>query len=90
MRIIGEIPHPTYKITVFSMNDKLSIQVEDSLLTQTYRFRDGTGVGSLEDVRLFMNNQFMESVDEAFIKMRKGYIEQLRDIDSEDEMLDLF
>lgn len=89
MRIIGEIPHPQYKITVFSMNERLSFQIEDSLLTQTYRFRDGSGVGNLNDVKLFLNATFLEDVDNAFLKMRKGYIEQLKEIENEDEMLDL-
>lgn len=51
MRIIGELPHPTMKITVFKMGDKLSIKFEKHLLEQIYKFREGSSsLETFEDV----------------------------------------
>ena len=34
MRIVGDIEHPHYKITVLQMNQRLSLQIEDGDLQQ--------------------------------------------------------
>ncbi len=60
MRIIGDIPHPFLKITVFKNEGKLSIKCEAGLLEQIYKFRDDERLQSFEDIQ--------KIVDEAFIK----------------------
>lgn len=37
MRIIGEIPHPHCKITLFAWNNRYLIKLERGLLEQTYK-----------------------------------------------------
>ena len=40
MRIIGNIDHPTLKITAFKHDGKLSVKFEVGLMEQTYKFRE--------------------------------------------------
>jgi hypothetical protein len=37
MRIVGEIPHPDCKITLFSWNNRYLIKLESGLLEQTFK-----------------------------------------------------
>ena len=60
MRIIGDIPHPIMKITVFKNDGKLSIKFESGLIEQIYKFRDDERLQTFEDIQ--------KVVDEAFIQ----------------------
>ncbi|NNF33140.1 MAG: hypothetical protein HKN68_03480 [Saprospiraceae bacterium] len=86
MRIIGEIEHPVYKITVFSMNNRLSVKIEDKLIEQVFKFRDGSGIDGVEDIKSFLNDDFMKSVDESFRQLSRARITSLMHTQaSEDE-----
>ena len=86
MRIIGEIEHPVYKITVFSMNNRLSVKIEDRLIEQIFKFRDGSGMDTLEDIKNFLNPDFLESVTESFKVLNSARIKSILNIqDAEDE-----
>ncbi|MCK6617699.1 MAG: hypothetical protein L6Q51_08640 [Cyclobacteriaceae bacterium] len=37
MRIVGEIPHPDCKITLYSWNNRYLVKLEKGLLEQTYK-----------------------------------------------------
>ena len=37
MRVVGEIPHPECKITIFSWNNRYLIKLELGLLEQTFK-----------------------------------------------------
>lgn len=77
MRIVGEIVHPSYKITIFKMNERLSVKIEDKLLEQIYKFRDGMGVYTPDDVEAFLTDGFMKEVDETFVRMRSSLLRGL-------------
>lgn len=62
MRIIGNIDHPVLKITVFKMENKISIKFESGLYEQTYKFRTGDGMETFEDVEKLVDSAFLERV----------------------------
>jgi len=74
MRIIGNIIHQRYKITILEMNQRLSLQIEDGDLQQTYRFR-GMDV---KDIHKMCSKAFLESVDGTFDLMRHTKKESLQ------------
>jgi hypothetical protein len=91
MRIIGEIPHPVYKISVFFASDRISIKFEDGLLEQIYKFRDGEGVHNLESAIHFVSDSFLKEVAHHFQLMKKAKYQNLQasgDI-NEDEFPDI-
>ncbi|MEM9822705.1 MAG: hypothetical protein AAF985_16605 [Bacteroidota bacterium] len=62
MRIIGHIEHPVLKITVFRMNERLSIKFESGLYEQTYKLRNVDEIDTLEDIRKLVDDIFLEKV----------------------------
>ena len=87
MRIIGEINHPIYKISVLKMNEKVTIQIEDRLVTQSFAFRDGSGIRDLESAEKLLTPDFMTKVDNRFQDMHKDYMNALQSV-YEDEVDD--
>jgi hypothetical protein len=59
MRIVGEIPHPSCKITIFAWNNRYLIKLEAGMLEQTYKINqfDVTSEADLQKI-----------VDEPFIR----------------------
>ena len=72
MRIIGSIEHSEYKITVFRMDNRLSIKLENASAEQTYKFRAGDGMESMEDVRRLIDPVFLEKADQVFQQMQEN------------------
>lgn len=62
MRIIGNIEHPILKITVFKMENRISVKFESGLYEQTYKFRSGEGIESLADVEKVVDATFQAQV----------------------------
>ncbi|MEM1319603.1 MAG: hypothetical protein AAGG75_05065 [Bacteroidota bacterium] len=62
MRIIGSIDHPVMKITVFKMDNKLSVKFETGLYEQIYKFRTGDSINTLEDMQQLVDEPFINSV----------------------------
>ena len=71
MRIIGYLEHPNLKITVFKMANKLSVKFENSLYEQTYKFRDGQGGETLEDVTTLVDEAFLAGVQTQLVAMHR-------------------
>jgi hypothetical protein len=71
MRIIGNIEHPVLKITVFKMENKISIKFESGLYEQTYKFRTGDGMETFEDVEKLVDSAFLERVGELLQTMHE-------------------
>lgn len=92
MRIVGELKHPVYKVTIFKMDTRYSVKFEDRDLEQTYKFREGAIVQSLEDIYGLLDKAFMESVDSSFEQMRNASVRVLalaqeRQLDEFDEII---
>jgi hypothetical protein len=86
MRIVGDIPHPHYKITVFEMNQRLSLQIEDGDLQQLYKFADGVA-DHYSDVVAMISDLFLTRVDNVFNHMKAAKLEAIKTQgqDSEDD-----
>lgn len=79
MRTIGFIEHPTNKITVLEHNNKITLQIESGLLSQSYTFRDGSPVSNFEAVQKFCTEDFLHKIDERFRAMNKDYFDQIKE-----------
>lgn len=69
MRIVDEIPHPQYKITVFSHNNRFSVQIESDLLTQLYKFRENEELMTGKEFRNLFNQPLIEQLTGEFHRM---------------------
>ncbi|HMP30253.1 MAG TPA: hypothetical protein PKD85_11675 [Saprospiraceae bacterium] len=74
MRIIGNIEHPFYKISVFKSGEKTIIQIEDGQFEQLYKFNDGEAVSDLTSATTFVSQSFLQNVDAIFNSMVKNKV----------------
>lgn len=74
MRIIAELPHPEFKITLFNMNQKYIVKFEQGQLEQSYKLSelDLTGGGANEIFQI-IDEEFMTTVSDRFRTMRTDF-----------------
>lgn len=91
MRIVGYIDHPRLKITVFQMDNRYSVKLETAHLEQTYKFRIGDRLETLEDVRQFVNPAFLAQVERQFQAMAKAQLIRLNELtaDADDDFAEI-
>ncbi|MCF8244431.1 MAG: hypothetical protein K9J37_00195 [Saprospiraceae bacterium] len=77
MRIIGNIDSPTLKVTVFKMDNKLSVKFETGLYEQTFKFRESNELNDFESVKKLVDERLKEEVMENFAKMHRSKNEAL-------------
>jgi hypothetical protein len=77
MRIIGEINHPTLKITVFKNEGKCSVKFEAGLLEQIYKFRDDERLQTFEDIQRLVDESFIQKVEEILRGMLDARLDML-------------
>jgi hypothetical protein len=58
MRIVKEIPHPRFKITVFSWNGKYLVKVEDAHLEQVYKIPE-TEIQAFDELENMLSTPFL-------------------------------
>jgi hypothetical protein len=69
MRIIGTIPHPLMKITVFTMNMKYSVKFEMGLMEQTFKIRESDNIRGLDDISRLIDDQLIDDALTLFTRM---------------------
>ena len=91
MRIVGEIPHPIIKITVFKNDGKFSMKCETGLLEQMYKFRDDERLQSFEDIQNIVDQTFIQKIEETMQVMyeakKEGMLRHLTPMEEEFEKI---
>lgn len=87
MRIIGYIPHNSFKITVFKDGGRVSVKFENGMYEQVYKFRDGSGVENLNEAAEFVDALFLVEVQKTFTFMHRSKMQTFgrREPGQEDE-----
>ena len=68
MRILGNIPHPDIRITVFSMNEKYVIKFEAGLMEQVFKI-DQSEIAGIEGIQKMLDQEFMQKILDRFNEM---------------------
>jgi hypothetical protein len=71
MRIIGEIPHPAVKITLFQWNNRYLIKLEAGLMEQTFKIPEWDVTGEQEVIRL-VDETFLAEAISRFTQMEQS------------------
>ena len=71
MRVIGEIPHPDCKITLFSWNNRYLIKMEYGLLEQTFKINQ-FDLASEAELSTIVNNTFIKESMSRFESMEQS------------------
>ena len=71
MRIIGHLEHPTLKITVFKMGERLSVKFENEGYEQTFKLGQDDRLATLADVQGWADASLLEQVQAGFQQMHR-------------------
>ncbi len=75
MRIIAELPHPEFKISILNMNNKFIVKIEQGNLEQSYKIADADLVEGVNSVFELLDEGFLKTVSARFTEMRKDFRE---------------
>lgn len=73
MRVIAELPHPEFKITIFSMNHKFIVKIEKGVLEQSYKLAEMDLTDGVNSVFEILDEDFLKGVSARFIDMGKDF-----------------
>ncbi len=71
MRVVGEIPHPEIKITIFHWNNRFLLKLEWGPFEQTYKV-DEYEFSSDEEVKTILTDEFLNEAGTRFQEMAKS------------------
>jgi hypothetical protein len=71
MRVVGEIPHPQCKITIFAWNNRYLIKLEQGLLEQTFKVNEYDVTSEAELYRV-VDEAFLEEAMQRFAGMSES------------------
>ncbi len=72
MRIIGDIPHPSLKISVFKSDNRISVKFENALYEQTFKFGTDDRVSNVETARQWTDAALLAEVQVNFQRMHQA------------------
>jgi len=75
MRVIAELPHPDFKVSIFSMNRKFIIKLEQGALEQTYKVAEADLMDGVNSVFELLDETFYQTAAARFVEMRKDWRE---------------
>jgi hypothetical protein len=75
MRIIAELPHPEFKISILNMNHKFIIKVEQGNLEQIFKVAEMDLIDGVNSVFELLDEEFLKTVAARFAEMRKDFKE---------------
>lgn len=75
MRVIAELPHPEFKITIFSMNQKFIVKIEKGILEQSYKLAEMDLTDGVNSVFEILDEEFFKGVAGRFNDMGKDFKE---------------
>ena len=75
MRIIAELPHPDFKISILNMNNKFIVKIEKGALEQTYKIPEADLTDGTNSIFELLDEAFLTTVTNRFAEMLKDYRE---------------
>ncbi len=72
MRLVSNIPHELYQISIFEWNNKYIIKIESGPYEQSYKL-DALEY-DISDIPSLLNEHFMKSVTQRFHQMHQDFM----------------
>ncbi|MBM3451845.1 MAG: hypothetical protein FJX84_01755 [Bacteroidetes bacterium] len=72
MRLIKEIPHERYRISIHNYNEKYLIKIELGQFEQTFKISE-IDVQSLEDLERMVTSTLLSNCLHRFVQMREDW-----------------
>ena len=80
MRIIGEIPHPSLKISIFKTGERISVKFENERYEQTYKLGADERLPTPEAIAQWADASFLQQVQQVFQHMHQAHMSALNRI----------
>ncbi len=80
MRVVKEIPHHTFKITVFTVNAKFLIKIEWGSLEQCFKIPEIDLLGGVNDIEKMLTDEFLRNCMIRFHQMQTEFTTALKTI----------
>ncbi len=77
VRIVKEIPHRQFKITIFSWNGKFQIKIELDQYEQVFKINE-QDVDGVDDVVNMLDADFLKTTMHRFLTMRSDFTESFK------------
>lgn len=77
MRIIGQIEHPTLKISVFKTGERISVKFENEGCEQTFKLGQDDRLATLEGIRQWADAALLEQVQTGFQHLHQARLAAL-------------
>ena len=71
MRVVGEIPHPQLKITIFNWNNRYLIKLETGSFEQTFKVSE-FDITSEDDLKKIVDADFLKEAEARFNDMAQS------------------
>jgi len=68
MRVLGDIPHPTFKIVAFTLEKHYYVEIEAGPMKQCYKLHKESTDG-LEGIKKWLDAEFLQQVQKTFETM---------------------
>lgn len=79
MRIIGEIAHPTCRITLFHWNNRYLIKLEKEYLEQTFKINQ-FDLASEKDLHAIVSEEFINDAVTRFQAMEQSLVKSIENL----------
>ncbi len=73
MRIIAELPHPDFKVSILNMNNKYIVKIEQGNFEQSYKITEIDLIDGVNSVFELLDEEFLKTVSARFTEMRKDF-----------------
>jgi len=73
MRVVAELPHPEFKISIFRMNGKFIIKFEKGSYEQSYKVAEMDLTDGVNSVFELLDEEFMKTVAKRFEEMMNDF-----------------
>ena len=73
MRIIAELPHPDFKISILNMNQKFIVKIEQGTLEQSYKIAEIDLTEGVNSVFELLDEEFLKTVSARFSEMHNDF-----------------
>lgn len=78
MRVIAELPHPEFKISILNMNNRYQVKIEQANLEQIYKIADIDLLDGVNSVFELLDEEFLKAVAARFAEMRKDWFDSFK------------
>ena len=77
MRIIGTLPHPTLRISVFRNEGRTSLKFENEAYEQTFKLGTDERFLDWKNIEQLVDPQMIQQVQEHFQRMHRNRLESM-------------